>query len=344
MQPPDTIPTSPDAWQVPQAFGAHFDWRFGADDSRMLRLYERGKAKQWIAAERIDWAQELDFDNPMQLPPSALPLAGSALVARMSQREQTALVRAHQSWTISQFLHGEQGALICAGRVVQQVPDLNAKLFAATQVIDEARHVELYQRLALKFGAVLPMADGLQTLLGQVIQDQRWDMIYLGMQIVIEGLALASFARIRDQAQNPLAASVHAYVMEDEARHVAFGSISLSDYYPHLTQAERDEREEFLIEACHLMRRRLDAVDLWRMLDLDLAACEAHLASSPERARFEMELFARLVPAIKAIGLWGPKIRRAFAAMGVLHFGATDLAQMHAEDERIAQGFDRRHG
>ena len=82
-------------------------------------------------------------------------------------------------------------------------------------------------------------------------------MTYLGMQVLIEGLALAAFASIRDQAQNSLAASVNAYVMQDEARHVAFGRLALRDYYPQLTDAERDEREEFVVEACYLHARPL---------------------------------------------------------------------------------------
>lgn len=130
------------------------------------------------------------------------------------------------------------------------MPDLDAKFYASTQVIDEARHVEVYKRLLGKFGVAYPMTRPLQQLLEQVLRDPRWDMTYLGMQVVIEGLALAAFARIRDTAQSSLASAVNAYVMEDEARHVAFGRLSLRDYYPQLTQAERDEREEFLVEAC----------------------------------------------------------------------------------------------
>ena len=70
------------------------------------------------------------------------------------------------------------------------------------------------------------------------------------MQVLIEGLALAAFQRIRDQSKNTLAAAVNAYVMQDEARHVAFGRLALREYYPQLTDAERAEREEFVVEAC----------------------------------------------------------------------------------------------
>jgi hypothetical protein len=166
-------------------------------------------------------------------------------------------------------MQGEQGALICAAKIVTQVPDVDSKFYASTQVIDEARHVESYKRLLEKFGVAYPMTAPLQELIDQVLRDSRWDMTYLGMQVVIEGLALAAFQQIRDHAQNPLAAAVNAYVMQDESRHVAFGRLALRDYYPQLTQKERDEREEFLLEACYLMRDRFDAVEVWKTLGLD---------------------------------------------------------------------------
>lgn len=134
-------------------------------------------------------------------------------------------------------MHGEQGALICTAKIVQQVPSMDAKFYGATQVVDEARHVEAYSRLLHdKFKLAYPITPTLKSLLEDVLNDSRWDMTYLGMQVLIEGLALASFALIRDNAQNPLAASVNAYVMQDEARHVAFGRLSLRDYYPELSQ------------------------------------------------------------------------------------------------------------
>src|SRR4029077_7209859 len=161
--------------------------------------------------------------------------------------------------TLSQFMHGEQGALIATAKIVQTVPGVDAKFYAATQVMDEARHVEAYARLLHeKFELAYPITPGLKTLLEQTISDRRWDMTYLGMQILIEGLALAAFQRIRDTAKNNLAASANAYVMQDEARHVPFGRMALREYYPQLSDAERAEREEFTVEALYFMRDRFN--------------------------------------------------------------------------------------
>src|SRR6266850_806833 len=236
-----------------------------------------------------------------------------------------------------------QGALLCASKIVQQVPSIDAKFYAATQVMDEARHVEVYARLLHeKFELAYPITPTLKALLDNVLTDARWDMTYLGMQVLIEGLALAAFASIRDHAKNPLAAAVNAYVMEDEARHVAFGRIALRDYYPQLTDAERDEREEFAVEACYLMRDRFLSVEVWETLGLPVAECVAMVQASERMKQFRTRLFTRIVPTIKDIGLWGPRIRKAYADMGVMSYAEVDAEGLLAKDEQVAAEFDAR--
>ena len=112
----------------------------------------------------------------------------------MSDERKGELRRHVEAWRFSQFMHGEQGALICTAKIVQTVPDIDSKFYAATQVIDEARHVEVYSRyLHEKVQLVYPLNPHLKALLDDVIADSRWDMTYLGMQVLIEGLALAAF-------------------------------------------------------------------------------------------------------------------------------------------------------
>src|SRR5262249_725552 len=220
----------------------------------------------------------------------------------------------------------------------------DAKFYAATQVIDEARHVEAYARLLHdKFELAYPITPTLKRLLDDVLSDGRWDMTYLGMQVLIEGLALAAFAPIRDQLKNPLAAAVNAYVMQDEARHVAFGRFALRDYYPRLSQAERDEREEFAAEACYVMRDRFQAEEVWATLGLPVAECARYMdEQSSFMKTYRSALFSRIVPVIKDIGLWGPKIRKAYEDMGILGYAATDVEAMASHDEQVAAEFDAR--
>ncbi|HEX9533869.1 MAG TPA: diiron oxygenase, partial [Stellaceae bacterium] len=248
-----------------------------------------------------------------------------------------------QASQISQFMHGEQGALIATAKIVQTVPDLDSKFYAATQVMDEARHVEAYSRLLHeKFELAYPITPGLKALLEDGLTDSRWDMIYLTMQILIEGLALAAFQRIRDQAQNPLAAAVNAYVMQDEARHVAFGRLALRDFYPQLSDAERKEREDFVVTACWHMRDRFNQREVWERLGLPVEECLRIVDESEPMKIFRSRIFSRIVPTVKDIGLWGPQVQEAFAAMGAIEFAKVDAGALLENDARVAEDFDAR--
>jgi hypothetical protein len=330
-------------WDVPGTFDTSFRWEYEDGNAELLALYAKGKNLQWDAARRIDWSIDLDPENPQQLPDQAVAIYGSDIWNRLTKKEKANLRRHAQAWQLSQFLHGEQGALICASKIVQQVPRVDAKYYAATQVVDEARHVEAYSRLLHeKFDLVYPINPQLKSLLNDVLSDSRWDMTYLGMQVLIEGLALAAFQQIRDTAKNPLAAQVNAYVMQDEARHVAFGRIALREYYPQLTQKERDEREEFAVEACYLMRDRFLAEEVWETVGLPVEECIGYVDASQNMREFRSRLFSRIVPTIKDIGLWGPKIRRAYSNMGIIGYADVDLDAMMKDDQRVAEEFDAR--
>jgi len=339
------IRVDPDAWTITSRFDSLMRWEYEDGRDSLLKLYEKGKDRQWNGNDRIDWSLELDPENPQLLPDEQIAIFGSDVWNRMTASERANLRRHLQAQQLSQFMHGEQGALLCASKIVQQVPSIDAKFYAATQVMDEARHVEVYARLLhQKFELAYPITPTLKSLLDNVLSDARWDMTYLGMQVLIEGLALAAFASIRDHAKNPLAAAVNAYVMEDEARHVAFGRIALRDYYPQLTDAERDEREEFAVEACYLMRDRFLSLEVWELLGLPVNECVAMVQASERMKQFRTRLFTRIVPTIKDIGLWGPRIRKAYADMGVMSYADVDAETLLAKDEEVAAGFDARMG
>jgi hypothetical protein len=336
-------PADESEWKIAGAFDTVFEWEYESGGEALLKLYEKGKSLQWNTNTRIDWSQDLDPENPQELPDEGIAIFGSEIWERLTPKEKAIVRRHDQAWTLSQFLHGEQGALICTAKIVQQVPSVDAKFYAATQVMDEARHVETYSRLLHeKFELAYPITPTLKRLLNDVLSDSRWDMTYLGMQVLIEGLALAAFADIRDNAKNPLAAAVNAYVMQDEARHVAFGRLTLRDYYPQLTQKERDEREEFAAEACYLMRDRFLAEEVWEALGLPVEECVRYVDQSQGMREFRSRLFNRIVPTVKNIGLWGPKIRKAYSDMGIIGFADVDTVELEKADEQIAADFDAR--
>ena len=336
------MPVDPIEWTLPSRFDSLMRWEYEDGRASLLNLYEKGKERQWNGNTRIDWSLDLDPENPQELPDEQISIFGSDIWHRLTKTERANLRRHLQAQQLSQFMHGEQGALLCASKIVQQVPSIDAKFYAATQVVDEARHVEVYARLLhQKFELAYPITPTLKSLLDNVLTDARWDMTYLGMQVLIEGLALAAFASIRDHARNPLAAAVNAYVMEDEARHVAFGRIALRDYYPQLSDAERREREEFVIEGCYHLRDRFNSPEMWERLGIDLKDALREVDGSEGQIRFRKRLFSRIVPIVKDIGLWSERVRKVFVDMQVIHYGDTDPQAMLDHDAAVAEEFDK---
>lgn len=338
-----TIPAEMQTWDVPSHSDARFTWEYDDGRDRLLALYQKGKDKQWDATTRIDWSLDIDPDNPLGLPDETISIYGSKTWEKVKDDpKEVARLRQHAvSWQFSQFLHGEQGAMICSARIVESVPDLDSKFYAATQTMDEARHAETYARfLEQKVNLLYPINPHLKTLLDQTLTDSRWDFPYLGMQVLIEGLALAAFGVLRDMTQVTLPKQILSYVMQDEARHVAFGRMALKDYYTELTSKERDEREQFVVEACYLMRDRFRAEEIWSNLGYDVADCVEAVDTSPVQVAFRSLLFSRIVPCVKDIGLWGDRVQKAYADMGVLGMAGLDLDALMRGDEDQAEKLD----
>jgi len=307
---------------IPQTSDIVFAWDYEIYRDGLLNLYEKGKRMQWNASTDIDWSVDVDPERfPDFLPPEAI----NALLnpPRTLDVSEIVRLRVHQlGWMLSQFMHGEQGALLATAQIVNTVPWTEAKFYAASQVADEARHVEVYRRyLTEKLPLAYPVNPHLHTLLGQIIREPRWDMTYLGMQIMVEGLALAAFGLVN--LMNPhesLLNQITTYVMRDEARHVAFGVLSLEDVYREMTESERKVREEFVIEAAYLMRDRLLMQEVWERLGYDVDVWLKWAMETPFMQGFRQLLFAKIVPNVKRLGLLTPRVREAFAQLGVLQF------------------------
>ena len=225
---------------------------------------------------------------------------------------------------LSQFMHGEQGALICTAQIVETVPWIDAKYYAATQVMDEARHVEVFAKyLDTKLSGHYPVNAHLRMLLDDIISDDRWDMTYLGMQIMVEGLALAAFGFMQQMTTEPLLKKLLRYVMSDEARHVAFGVLSLQDFYTELNSAEIRERQEFAYEAAVRMRDRFLQQEVWERMGVDVKEALGLVLADPTRTVFQGMLFSKIVPNCKKLGLldagdgW---LRQKFTELGVIQF------------------------
>ena len=296
------------------------------------KLYEKAKRQQWNGRTDLPWETEVDpeqeFYKFKEANPGLSVLDTSDLTGlcfeKWGEKEHLEFGIESQKWTLSQFTHGEQGALLCTAKIVETVPWMDAKYYAATQVVDEARHVEVFSRyLEEKLGGMYALNGHLGMLLDDIIDDSRWDMTYLGMQIMVEGLALAAFGFMHATTQEPLLKKLLRYVMADEARHVAFGVLSLQEFYPSLTAAELRERQEFAFEAALRMRDRLMQQEVWEKMGVPVKDAIALVDQDGGQKMFQTMLFSKIVPNCKKLGLldagdgW---LRQKFTEIGVIMF------------------------
>ncbi len=298
-----------------------YTWSYESSRAELRALYDKAKGEQWDGRVYLPW--ETDVDPTAELTPDhMIAIHGTHLWNKLSPKNIEELRQHLSSWMLSNFMHGEQGALLATAQIVTTVPWADAKLYAATQVMDEARHVEVYERyLREKVRLTYDINEHLRALLDQILTDPRWDMKYLGMQILVEGLALAAFKMIHSFTREPLIKELTHMVMRDEARHVAFGVLSLKDFYTTgIDERERREREEFTIEACRLMRDRFLGTEVWQALGFPVQECLDLAMSHPATAEFRRLLFMRIVPNIKRLGLLTPYVRQGFTELGIVQF------------------------
>jgi hypothetical protein len=325
--------------EVPQ--NLTYNWEYDAPRSRLSRLYENAKRDQWNGSDRLDWSIDVDPEKGL-LPDVAIGIFGTPIWAKLDERQIRRLRHEAVTWQLCQFLHGEQGALLATAQIVDSVPWFEAKQYGATQVMDEARHVEVYRRfIREKLGHEYPINAELKKLIDQILTDSRWDMKCLGMQIIVEGLALAAFGTICDTATNPLLRDLTRFVMEDESRHVAFGVLSLREFCRDLAERDRVEREDFVYEACVLMRDRISNREVWEAMGLDAEACIRATDRSELAQQFRYRLFSKIVPNVKSLGLLSKRQRERFHALGILeyeHNTTSDVDQAIEEERRIRNG------
>jgi hypothetical protein len=331
---------------------AIFTWDYEKGSRPALnKLYEKAKTAQWNGETDLDWSTPVDPERllePLQGSNAAGPFQAIAEhpdspFKHFGDKEWTELGVESMNWRLSQFMHGEQGALLCTAKIVETVPWIDAKYYASTQVMDEARHVEVFAKyLDTKLPGSYPINAHLKLLLDDIINDSRWDMTYLGMQIMVEGLALAAFGFMHMLTEEPLLKKLLRYVMSDEARHVAFGVLSLKEYYAELSDAEMRERQEFAFEAAVRMRDRFLQQEVWDRLGIDSKKMVRILLDVPqEEMIFQQMLFSKIVPNCKKLGLLdasGGWLRHRFEEIGVIQFEDwADTGEEYLEFDAVAQ-------
>jgi hypothetical protein len=328
-----------DSTPMPLGYNANFDWRYLRDHPELARLYESAKAGQWNATVDLDWKQDVDplSDERKLVPDQFLPTYTLPSFRRMSRKEQSTQRYNMIAWLLSQFLHGEQGALFAACQVTEAVPWMDAKLYGSTQVVDEGRHVEVFHRyLTGKLEKLYEINDNLYVVIDALMTDSRWDMKFLGMQIMIEGLALGAFSTMRQLTAEPLLKKLLTYVITDEARHVHYGVLALSEYIAQLSERERREREDWVFEISLLLRNRFLAHELYDehyAHEMSRSTWEKLVAASAMMGFFRQTMFKRIIPNLKRIGLLSERLRPRYAELGLIQYESGRAApELTAED------------
>ncbi len=322
------------------AHDAWFDFRYQGDYPEMYELYRRAVQNQWDGDSQLDWSTDVDPRNPEVplFPIELVPLAGLAEHGiRLNQAEQMRFIHDFSSWLLSQFMHGEQGALYASAQVTESVRWVDGKFYGATQVMDEARHLEVFLRyLETKLGKLYQVNDNLFTIMDALMRDSRWDMKFLGMQIMIEGLALGAFSMMYQSTREPLLKELLRYVIQDEARHVHYGVLALKRHFAELSGSELREREDWTFEVACLMRDRFLAHEIhdeWFGGRLKRSDWDRIISSSPFMQDFRQIMFKRLVPNLEYIGIFSPRIREHYDKVGLTRYaGGRNASELTAED------------
>jgi hypothetical protein len=310
-------------------------WNYDVENVDLRALYEKAKREQWNATTQLDWTLDVDPEGDVlddHINPNVALLRDSDIWRRMTLKEQQQLRHETLAWNLSQFLHGEQLAIFVAGQLAASVPWIDAKLYGATQVMDEARHSEVFYRyLHDKVEREYALSDTTRGIFEYILSESRWDIKYLGLQVILEGLAMGLFTRMYQAAKEPLLKELLHFVRQDEARHFAFGVLSLRNYYKtELSETECREREDFAFELCSIMRGRTYPKEAWDTLGLPVEECRRTMAEAARRSKAQLSSFTRVTSALKTVGMLSERMRPHYADIGLLKYENEELEELKA--------------
>jgi rubrerythrin len=342
---PDTHPRPTEG--VKASLEAIYNWSYEPEIDELRTLYANALDRQWIALRDLDWERGVDreaFARTFSL--AGIPVAQTAFWRSLPDATRWEVARRSASFMLSNFLHGEQGALMVAGQLVNAVPHMDGKFYAATQTLDEARHVEVFAAYVRLLDEVGDISPGLKKLLDNVLAAEDWKLKAVGMQVVAEGLALYSFRDMRNATEEPLLKQLLTYVARDEARHTGYGIKYLQRVVPELDADERARIEDFAFEAARLLidsragvSVRDQVLSIWSAAGIDPMEAIGRIAAERDLiARAVQQGGARfgpvsgfVIPTLRAIGLFSDRIAEHFAEMfeaNLKSAGARNLARL----------------
>lgn len=337
--------TPDDLYRNPMEIAWSFDYLLGK--GKVEDLYKRAKQNQWDAAETMPWDTKVDPSSPLIADRSSI-FHKMPFFSKLSKSQRETFTAHSTAQLLSQFLHGEQGALMTAACVTHSVPDTTAKLYAATQTMDEARHVEVYAKYCDKIAMVYPMTPWLKMLIDATLKSDRYEKVMIGMNMIVEGLALGAFNNMYHVTNCPLLKAITFNVMRDESRHVSFGHVFLGPVIKKLDEAAREDLADFAFNAVYLIvqgtqvgggqtlasradpgfmevlkNSEIDPDDFFK--GLDEAAGMGILADFPPGQIHSLKDL--MLPALHRVGLITPRVQKKYEEAGI--DVSTDLRILH---------------
>lgn len=307
---------------------AYFRHVYDGDQPEMRRLYEQAKRDQWNAATDIDWARPLEGAGGL-IADDLVDIHGTKFWERLSDSERVELNRRVSQWRLSTLVHGEHGAMLVCSQMVENVHGQDAKLFQATQVVDEARHNEVLQRyLALRLdGQTYPLAGNVQEIFDTLLGTSSWYLKTIGLQLVAETFAVSLFKMLAETSKDEILREVCRRILQDEARHMGFGMLSLPAVVAEATEAERHEMEDFAVWA--LVRTLTGIFPLPAYEDMGFSRADIEEIKRLRRARaaggdatafrkfFRRDLHTALVRNLQKIGLLTQRVAPQLESLGI---------------------------
>jgi hypothetical protein len=300
-----------------------WDYDYVPTHDELETLYETAKKNQWNGSTAIDWTRPVGTEGPVLNVQMAFQ--GTEFYSKLTEEEKKEVEIRVSAWRLSQFLHGEQGALVVCGQLVNSIPELDAKLYASTQVVDEGRHVEVFEKYVKKLHKIYPVDPLLKGLIDQILATNIWELKLLGMQMLIEGLAIAAFNLMRKQTGDPTLAYLLDYVLQDEGRHVNFGYFALRRSIPTMDPSKREMLEDFTFRACDQLYARDERTgfqsikSVWTEMGWDGDAIwRDTVTKSPTIKAFNSFLFRdNLMPRLERLGLISERIAPRYREIGL---------------------------
>jgi hypothetical protein len=313
----------------------HWTWQYGAEVEELRALYEKGKVNQWNAESDLDWDVPVSKDDWVISPDASL-LAQMAKLMGADEKTQKAAAFDELNYILSQLLHGEQAALQLCGQLTNACGKMDEKWYAASQVTDEARHIEaLAKFMQRKLGTIYPIGATLKVLLDELLQAPDAQTKTLGMQCLFEGTAVGIFDLLRETSENALLAEMIRRIETDEARHAAFGVLCMRRVVREAEPGEKERMEDWafsILEALNA-NQQLDMLNLLgpkyglHPHNVVLAA-----TSMPNFADFNSLMFMHtVIPNLKGLGLITERTESEWRRVGMLTDRRKTLAELRGD-------------